>query len=236
MSDTQFNLATVIDDIKKVITNPVGFYRQMPTEGGYANPLIFVVVVAVITGLLISLTSLIGMSNAMMAGGMAFAAIFIFPIMAIIGSFIAAAVLFIIWKLMGSEKNYETAYRCVAYSFAIMPIVTLLSFIPYIGTIIKTLWTCFLLYVASIEVHKLKAQTAKIVFAVLAVIGLLYGIASEHTFRSFQSTIENGFPNGELPAIFDDLENIEDLSPEEAGEKVGEFLRGLENSLNEQGN
>lgn len=34
--EPSFNLATVIEDAKKVIANPVGFYREMPTTGGYA--------------------------------------------------------------------------------------------------------------------------------------------------------------------------------------------------------
>jgi hypothetical protein len=35
------------------------------------------------------------------------------PISALIGSFIAAAILYVVWKLMGSEEPYETSYRCV---------------------------------------------------------------------------------------------------------------------------
>ena len=96
MSDSTFNLGTVIEDAKKVITDPVGFYRAMPTEGGYANPLIFVVVMGAITGLMISIFSLIGFggAGAMMSGGIALAAVIMFPIMSVIGSFIGAAVFF----------------------------------------------------------------------------------------------------------------------------------------------
>ena len=46
MSDSQatnFDFGTVIDDAKKVITDPIAFYRSMPTTGGYANPLIFAI-------------------------------------------------------------------------------------------------------------------------------------------------------------------------------------------------
>jgi len=225
MSDNSFNLGTVIDDAKKIITDPVGFYREMPTSGGYSNPLIFVVVMAAITGLLISVYSLFGfgMPGAVMAGGFALAAIIMFPIMAVIGSFIGAAIIFVIWKLMGSEKNYEVAYRCAAYSFAIGPIVLLISIVPYLAGVIKTLWACFLMFIASIEVHKIKPQTAKIVFGIFAVIGVVFGISSEHTVRNFQHSIENY----KLPSAFKDLENMEDMSAEEAGKAMGEMMKGL---------
>ncbi|MBX2849803.1 MAG: YIP1 family protein [Acidiferrobacterales bacterium] len=228
-SEPAFNFATVIDDAKKVITNPIGFYREMPTTGGYANPLIFVVVMAAITGLIAAITSLIGLGNAMVAGGMAIASIIILPIFAVIGSFIGAAIMFVIWKLMGSEKNYEAAYRCVAYSFAIGPVVAVLSIIPYLGTIIRSLWTTFLLYAASIEVHKLKAATAKIVFGILAALFVLVGVSSERTARALQDYTDRvSEATADLPSSLQNLENLEDMTAEEAGKAAGEFLKGLE--------
>ena len=232
MSDSTFNLGTVIDDAKKVITNPVDFYRNMPTEGGFANPLIFVTVMAAITGLMISIFSLVGFggAGAMMAGGFALAAIIVFPIMAVIVSFIFAAIIFVIWKLMGSDKDYEIAYRCTAYSFAIAPIVMLISLIPYLGGIVKTLWICFLLYIASIEVHQIEAHKAKIVLGVLAAIGILVGFSSERTARKYAhwgDRAGRAIAKSNIPEAFKDLENIEDMTPEEAGRQVGEFMKDL---------
>lgn len=230
-TESAFNLATVIEDAKQVITNPAGFYREMPTTGGYANPLIFVVVMAAITGLIISLTTLIGLGNAMVAGGMAVASIIVFPIFAVIGSFIGAAIVFVIWKLMGSEKNYETAYRCIAYSMAIGPIIAIISIIPYLGTIVKSLWSAFLMYTASVEVHKLKAATAKIVFGVLAGLSVLIGVSSENAARNMQNMFDNAYSDyseADIPEAFKNLENLENMTPEEAGKAAGEFLKGLE--------
>lgn len=229
MSDNTFNLGTVIDDAKKIITDPAGFYREMPTSGGYSNPLIFVVVMAAVTGLLISLYSLFGfgMPGAMMAGGFALAAIIMFPIMAVIGSFIGACIIFVVWKLMGSEKDYEVAYRCVAYSFAIAPIVLLISAIPYLAGVIKTLWGCFLMFVASVEVHKIKPQTAKIVFGILAILGVIFGLRSEHTARNWQHKFENAMHDSKIPEAFKDLEGMEDMTAEEAGKAMGEMMKGL---------
>jgi len=236
MSESSFNLGTVIEDAKKVITNPIGFYREMPTSGGYANPLIFVVVVAAITGVITAILSLIGLGMPdAVAGGMALGAIIFFPIISIIASFIGAAILFVIWKLMGSEKNYETAYRCVAYAFAIFPITVILSIIPYLEPIVRALWSCFLFYTASVEVHKLKASTAKVVFGILAALGLLFGVSSEHTARNLSKTwgnlgeqIEKNYDAGSIGKAIENLENVEDMTPEEAGKQFGEFLKGME--------
>lgn len=225
LSPNQFDLGTVIDDAKRLITNPVEFYRTMPQDGGYANPLIFAVVVAAVTGIAIAILSLVGLGSGSMAfaGIAGFTAIIIFPVMAVIGTFVGGAIMFVIWKLMGSEKSYETAYRCVAYSYAIMPLVLLVSIIPYVGTIVKTLWGLFLMYTASIEVHEIKAQTAKIVMGVLAALGLLFGISSERTARHYQknfSQYEDKFGKA--------LEDIDDMTAEEAGREFGKFLKGME--------
>jgi len=228
MSDTKFDLSVVIEQAKQVITKPIQFYRDMPTSGGFADPLIFVVVAAFITGFIVSLFGLLGLSfNALMGGAASVSMIVVFPILALIGSFIGAGILFVVWKLMGSEQNYECAYRCVAYSFAIAPVIAIASIIPYIAGIVKTLWSCFLLYTASTEVHKLKSETSKWVFGILAAIGVLVGISSEKAARSFQSFSER-FTEQTSEGALETLENLENMSPEEAGKELGKFLKGLE--------
>ena len=228
-----YNLESVIEDFKKVITDPAGFYRAMPTDGGFVNPLIFIVVMAAVSGVLMAILSLVGLgAGSSMMGGTGFMMIIMLPIGAAIGSFIAAGLLFVLWKLMGSTKNYETAYRCIAFATAIMPITTVLSIIPYLGTIVKNLWGTFLLFTASTEVHAIKQQTAKIVFAVLAAITVLVGVNSEYKMRQFQSHFEKVFEqakaNPNIGGVFKGLENMEDMTPEEAGKKMGELLKGME--------
>ena len=235
-----FNLGTVIDTAKAVITNPIGFYKSMPTVGGYTEPVIFVVVMAAITGIITLLFSLLGLGMVGIGFGTAIGigAIFFMLIFSVIGSFIGAAFLFVIWKLMGSDKNYEAAYRCLAYTFSIMPIVTVISFIPYIAGIIHTAWVAFLAYVASTEVHKLNASTSKLVFGILAALGIIYNVSSERTARNFLDTAENWnkiseelqqeYKEGSLGEAAKKLEDFEDMTPEEAGKQVGEFLKGLE--------
>ena len=232
-NQSTYNLESVIEDFKKVLTGPAGFYRAMPTDGGYVNPLIFIAVMAVASGVLAAILSIVGLgAGASMMGGTGFMMIIMLPIGAAIGSFIVAALLFVVWKLMGSTKNYETAYRCIAFATAIMPITMLLSIIPYLGTIAKNLWGAYLLFIASTEVHAIKQQTAKIVFAVLAVITVIVGVKSEYEMRKFQSYYEQavkdvkGNPN--VGSILKDMENMENMTPEEAGKAMGEFMKSVE--------
>lgn len=217
-------LQSILDDALKVIQNPVGFYRNMAKTGGLADPLIFVVVMAAVTGVLVAILSLLHLGMAG-AAGIGIGAVIIFPLMAIIGSFIAAGVLFVIWKLMGSNESFEVAYRCVAYAAAIYPVTALLGIIPYLGSVIGVVWGMYLMIVASIEVHQIKAQTAWTVFAVLGVILVITNISSEMASRRMAAHLDETGVN---------LEELEQMSPEEAGKAVGEFLKGFENATREQ--
>jgi hypothetical protein len=117
----------------------------------------------------------------MLAAGLS--AIILMPIFAVIGSFISAAILFVIWKLMGSSENYETAYRCQSSVTAIYPVVALIAIIPYLGTIIMIGWGALLVIEASVSVHERKRNVAQIVFGILAVLMILSNVASERAAR-----------------------------------------------------
>ena len=235
-----FNFGTVIEDAKKVITDPVGFYKSMPTTGGYANPVIFVIVMTLATAVIGFLLSAIGIVkfNAIVGGAVTIGMVIIIPIFAVLGSFIAAAIMFVIWKLMGSEKDYETAYRCIAYSSAIAPVIAVISLIPYLANLIKALWGGFLIYTASTEVHKIKNQTAMIVIGILTALNVFISFGSERTARHWQGKMkgfekaaeqfESSAKDGSIGAALQNIESMEDMSPEEAGKQVGEFLKGLE--------
>jgi len=218
VDSSKFDISKVVDDAISVITNPTDFYRNMQRDGGFAEPIIFLVVMAAIMGVILTVFSLFGAGR---IGAMAvgFGAIIFMPIMALIMSFVAAAIMFVIWKLMGSNESFETAYRCVAYASAIYPVVAIVSIIPYVGTIIGVAWGTFLLFTASVEVHQLARNTAMIVMGILGFIMLVMNLSGEIGSRHFESRIEQ---------MGNSMEGIEDMTPEEAGKAVGEFLKGLE--------
>ncbi len=220
-------LNNVLQDAIKVITNPVGFYRNMPKTGGFADPVIFVLVMAVMMGLLIAIFSLFGASviGAMAAG---FSALIFMPIFALVGSFIGAAILFVIWKLMGSSESYETAYRCVAYAAAIYPIMAVLGLIPYIGTLVGIAWGVYLMIVASIEVHQLNRKTAYTVFGILGALLIVMNLGSEMAARKMTAKVEG--LEKQFEGITKQLEQSADKTPEQMGKDIGDFIKGLGNA------
>ncbi len=218
---TSFDINQVIEQAKAVITNPVAYFQTMPKTGGYGPPVIFVAVMGAVMGLITAVLSLFGSTAGMLAAGLG--AIIVMPIFAVVGAFIGAAILYVIWKLMGSVENYETAFRCQASVAAIYPITALLSIVPYIGSIVMIAWATFLIIEASVSVHGRERRTAQIVFGILAALMILSNIASERAARQLEARMAH---------MGSQFEGIEDLSPEEAGRKMGEFLKGLEEGAN----
>jgi hypothetical protein len=213
--------ATVI----KVITDPIGFFRYMQRGGGYVEPLLFMVVMGVISGILQTILNLVGLGSA----GAMFAlgtSIILVPIMVVIFSFIGAGIMFVIWKLLGSHQSYECAYRCIAYAGAISPITTVLSMIPYIGPLIGIGWMTFLMVAASVEVHEVQPKMAWIVFGILAGVLALGSVSSQLTARKYAR---------ELDKWGKEMGKIDQMAPEEAGKKMGEFLKGMQEGMGKKG-
>jgi len=67
-------------------------------------------------------------------------------------------IFFVIWKLMGSQEDYETAYRCGAYLMALVPITAIISAIPYAGVVIIVVIDVFYLVTASISCSYIPSQ------------------------------------------------------------------------------
>jgi hypothetical protein len=165
-----------------VITNPAGFFREMPVSGGYADPLIFTVAMGVAAGIVMTLLSIVGLIHADTLA-MILATLIFMPIFTALGGFIGAAILFVIWKLMGSKYSYETAFRCGAYASAIFPITTLIGVIPYVGAVVGLLWMMYLMVTASVEVHNIPARKAWIVFGILFAIIIFLNINTQTATR-----------------------------------------------------
>jgi len=174
----------------KIITNPVGFYQQMPRSGGLRDPLIFMVILSVVAGVLSAVLSTMGLGlGGAMAGGLI--AIIMVPIFVVIFGFVGAGIAYVIWNIMGSEENFETAFRCVAYTAAIAPITAVLKLVPYFGSFAAALWPMALLAIASIHVHRRSKQASWVVFGVIGAILALISVSGEHTSRQLMSGMDN---------------------------------------------
>lgn len=217
----KFDFETVIDTLKRVLTEPSAFYQSMPVSGGYANPAIFVLVMGLLAGLVYMVLGFLGMGPKAGAVVGAFA-IIMMPIFAVIGSFIGALLLYVIWKLLGTTLGFEAAYRSLAFSLAIMPVIAVLNAIPYLGQIAQILWGFWLLVIASQHVHGIGKQKALLVFGIIGFIMLWMNLSAEYTARKFQHAMQDWGSKVESSG-----EQINDMSSEELGEVASDFIGGL---------
>ncbi len=230
MSNNQgIDLSGMPDQAIGVITAPRAFFRAMPRTGGYLDPIIFLLAMGLIAALLQLVLGFIGL-GAGGVGGVAAAGFFVLimlPVFLLVFGFVGAAIAFVIWRFLGSRESFETAFRCVAYMWAIAPITVLLSAIPYLGSLVHVAWAFYLLIIASVEVHGIAEKTATIVFAVVGVIVAFLGLSNEYATRNFQQRMEQ--MSSQLG------QNMENKTPEELGQAVGEFIKGLENATLQSG-
>jgi len=217
-------LSNILEKARTVLTAPGDFYRQMPKSGGFVEPIIFMIVMAAVGAIILIVFGFLGL-GALSALGVGIGSLIFMPIMAVIGSFIGGAVMFVIWKLMGTQEPFEVSYRCVAYASAIYPVVALIGLVPYIGSIVGVGWGMYLMFIATKEVHQLNEKTASMVFGILGVILILSNISSEMASRRMATEFEKMGPA---------MEKIQNMEPEEAGKMVGEFLKGLEKAQKEK--
>ncbi len=158
-----------------IITKPSEYFKEMSKTGGFVEPLIFAMMMGLIGGIIQAVINVIGFGrytgygNGLIAG---LSMIIKMPVYVGIGCFICAAVFFLIWKFMGSQENYETALRCIAYLAALVPLTTIVGVVPY-GNIINTIIYVFYLVMVSVHTHNLPSQKAWLVFGI---IGAFYAI------------------------------------------------------------
>jgi hypothetical protein len=199
MEPKNIDFAAMPQTAVNVVTKPTEFFQGMPKTGGFLEPLVFAIIMGVITGIIQAILIFIGLGPGAGYGGRmsGFTMIIFMPIAAAIGSFIGGAILFVIWKLMGSQENYETAYRCGAYLMALSPITAIIGAVPYAGGLISMAIYVFYLVTASIHVHNIPSQKAWLVFGIIGVIFMLFGLFAEHKARNMRPQIEQWREMGE---------------------------------------
>ena len=89
------------------------------------------------------------------------------------------------------------------------------------------IWSIWLVINASIEVHGIERQRAQLVFGLIGVLVLFINLNGEYTTRQMQGHMAEMDER-----MQDSLKNFENMSPEEAGKALGEFLKGIEKGAN----
>jgi hypothetical protein len=164
----------LIDLAIQLIAKPVDFFKTMPKSGGLLDPLLYVVMTALLGVVLSTIESFLTRGAGVHDLGMLAIWLIIVPVIAAILSFFVAAICFAIWTFTGSNESYETSYRCLAYMHVLMPITILLSFVPYLG-LLGIAWWLYLMVIATREVHKISINPALLIFGIIAALsGLVY--------------------------------------------------------------
>lgn len=176
-----------IETWKEVMQSPSDFYREMPKTGGYTDPLTFAAISFIIYALLAALLTVLfghgiymgGMYGGMYEGmygsarGFGFFAVLmtliITPIAGIISLFIEAAILYIIYKILGGTGSYEGTVRFISYATAVL----VLSWIPIIGWIVG-IYGIYLYIVGGMYVHDVSMTRSAIAVLLPTLLVILF--------------------------------------------------------------
>ncbi|MCK5242699.1 YIP1 family protein [bacterium] len=150
-------LRNYYDTGKKVLLKPVEFFREMPTTGGYKDPLIFAIITAVIMGVGLTAITL----------GVGFLAILFAPIAVAISIFLAALLLLVCAKIVGGTGTYEATLRVAAYA----NIVNIIGWIPIVS-VLGSIYGLVLTIIGMKEIHSL--STVKAIIAVGIAIAIVF--------------------------------------------------------------
>lgn len=170
-----------IETWKKVITTPGDFFKEMPTSGGYGEPLKFAVVNYIIAGIGLTLISL----------GGAFFMIVAMPIIGIIGLFISGAILYICFKIVGGSGSYEGTVRMLSYISA----VNAVAWIPILGWIVA-LYAIYLKIVGGTFVHNITTLRSVIAVFIPLIVLIIIGVVLFATILAMIASIGMGMNGG----------------------------------------
>jgi hypothetical protein len=164
MATTEFERRSAVEEFpavwQRVVTDPLGFFADMPETGGLQQPAAFLAICAAVNALghLLSFAGIPGMVRSFLAQ--------------LVAAFVLAAVLVLIAQnLFGGRAGYEATFRVVAYAWA--PLV--IAWVPYAGRL-ALLYAAYLMLRGTERVHALDATRAVLTVvlgaAVLWVLGL----------------------------------------------------------------
>ena len=175
-----------IENIKAMVTNPMGFFEKIRKDDDWASPLLWICIIAWISGFFSFLWSTLismpmipfmhrfggmeggGVSPFMIGGVARFFLMFIFaPLIYIVGAFILAALVHVAALVFGDgEKGFEVTFKAVAYSLT----GSLLNIIPFCGGMLSGIVNLVFLIIGMKQGHRTewwKAAMSVLIWVVL---------------------------------------------------------------------
>jgi len=153
-----------------ILSSPREFFEGMPKRGGLLEPFVFMTAMGFAAGVVQLLLKVVGLAPSVGMDAAASSPV-VMPAMLAAFGFVEAAILYLLWMLMGSSETYETAYRCAAYIGVLMPIAVVLETFPLLGMATAIVLWMFFLVAASVSAHRIPPWLAWAVFGVIG--GLL---------------------------------------------------------------
>ncbi len=162
--------------VRRLVVEPVAFYRGMTRQGDFVNPLVFALICweisAIIGGLLGVLASLVGLGVRGVGEAIVsfFGSLILTPILALVVLFIAAGIIHLLVVLIARPMStgFETTFRAIAYA----NVTALVSWVPILGALVGTLWYVVLSVFGVREGHATSTGKAALIVLIPAAVAL----------------------------------------------------------------
>lgn len=175
---------------------PRAFFRGMEKKGGYWTPILYLAFWVLVSTLVSFLVTFI---RPMVGQGplpWRLVGILFSPVMGLVVSFFITAGLFVIWHLMGSKEDFQTAFRVWALTTPLWVVGSILGLVPFLpGLVILAFF--YLLVVASQEVHGISRERSWLVWGILAGIFFLFSLMAlvvGQAARQLPNDMRGAFP------------------------------------------
>jgi hypothetical protein len=167
----------LFDTLRGALFSPSEFFRKMNVTGGIADPLLYAMIVGVVSIMVLYVWQILFQntfqgylpSDVKGAGGLdffsgiglAFVALFM-PFFVILGLFLWSGILHVLLMMVrGANNGFEATFRAIAYGYSAYVFMML----PFCGGLIGTIWTLVLAIIGLKEAHGTSGGKAS--FAVL---------------------------------------------------------------------
>lgn len=163
-----FSLGSMGRNAVALFRSPAALFGSMEKGGGYAGPLLYVLVWQYAAAAITLVLSLVKAAPASGTTATQVLSFFLLPPATLLAGFLFAAVFFVIWHLMGSLENFQTSYRVWALMAPLSVVSAVFRLVPYLSLAVS-LYALYLLVVSSVTVHGIRRAKAWTVWPLLMV-------------------------------------------------------------------
>jgi hypothetical protein len=150
-------IQSFVTTVRRLVLEPVAFFRSMTPQGDFVNPLLFALICweisAIIGGFLSVLGSVVGLGVRSVGEAIVglFASLILTPIFAAVVLAIAAGIIHLLVMLIArpAGTSFETTFRVVAYADVAM----LVTWVPILGALVGGVWYTVLSIFGVREAH-----------------------------------------------------------------------------------